>query len=109
MFTALTTGRQVAPRACRTGTTAPDREHTIFLNGLALLLPYVPGNTTGNRAQTKECHVRHARNQAKDDEDNGSDTQRLGSVEHLLQYLPAHVLAGRYPGNHDGRGRRQQQ
>jgi len=69
----------------------------------------LPGNTTRNRAQTKECYVRHARNQAQYDEDNGRDTQRLGGVEHLLQYLPAHVLAGRYPGNHDRCRRRQQQ
>ena len=82
---------------------------TFILNRLLLFLPDKPGCASGQQTKAEKRDVGHPRNQAKQNQDTGRNAQRFGSAEHLLNDLATHVLAGRYPGNHDGGRRGEQQ
>ena len=81
-----------------------------FFFGLFLLaLGDKPGAPGSDSTQAQERKVRHAGDQAHDDQNRRCNCQRLGRGEHLPLNLRAHVLGSGNTGHHDGRRSRQQQ
>ena len=74
-----------------------------------LALVHHPGAISQQAAHGQEHHMRHARNQAQQDQDAGRDTQHAGRHEQLLHDLAAHVVVLAHAGDHHGGGHRDQQ